>query len=398
MIAAVRISPRDPLIARDGRPFSPGGSNRVRCLDWPYPSTMAGAMRTLLGNRSAPARNGRFDEALISRLKRVEVGGPFFSYQGQLFWQAPRDLLPVGDDDGIRARPLRPQPCASGAGCNLPHAELWPIGVNTGAKPTLAPAFWSSERLADWLAEDSAAGLALPSLDGASVGQKAAQEGYLSHLPKETRVHVGIDHYSGTAQEGLLYQTEGLVFGEDAALMLRVEVSDVELAAQLAGLRCLATLGGERRLAEFMAVDGIDWSMPRSVSQALAGARAVRMLLATPALFDQGWLPGWVEPSSMRGTPPGMPGLWLRLRGATLERWRPISGWDLHARGPKAGRRLAPAGSVYFFEVEQGDPAALAELWLKSISDNPQDCCDGFGLVMWGRWDPRQMGGGRSGE
>lgn len=66
-----------------------------------------------------------------------------------------------------------------------------------------------------------------------------------------------------------------------------------------------------------------------------------------------------------------------------------MSGWDYREghRGPKPVRWLAPAGSVYFFEVLDGDPTVLAkEAWLQSVCDEEQDQRDGFGLALWGIW------------
>lgn len=87
----------------------------------------------------------------------------------------------------------------------------------------------------------------------------------------------------------------------------------------------------------------------------------------------------------------------LRLISASIDRWKPISGWSLECRkngprpGPKPIRRLVPSGAVYFFEVLAGDGSALAErLWLRSVSDKEsdgQDWRDGFGLALWGVWN-----------
>jgi CRISPR-associated protein Cmr3 len=44
---SILITPLDPVIARDGRPFNAG--TRMKGLDWPYPSVLAGSLRTLLG-------------------------------------------------------------------------------------------------------------------------------------------------------------------------------------------------------------------------------------------------------------------------------------------------------------------------------------------------------------
>jgi CRISPR-associated protein Cmr3 len=51
-----------------------------------------------------------------------------------------------------------------------------------------------------------------------------------------------------------------------------------------------------------------------------------------------------------------------------------------------------PAGSIYFFEVRQGDGAALADRWLQSVCDDEQDRRDGFGLAVWGTWNPKENG------
>jgi CRISPR-associated protein Cmr3 len=45
---------------------------------------------------------------------------------------------------------------------------------------------------------------------------------------------------------------------------------------------------------------------------------------------------------------------------------------------------MVPAGSVYFFEVIEGNAQELSKLWLKSVCDNEQDKKDGFGLALFG--------------
>jgi CRISPR-associated protein Cmr3 len=57
--------------------------------------------------------------------------------------------------------------------------------------------------------------------------------------------------------------------------------------------------------------------------------------------------------------------------------------------GPKAARYLAPAGSVYFFEVVGDEPVTVQEmeqLWLTSVCESPNDRGDGFGLAVPGVW------------
>src|SRR5262249_53302378 len=101
-------------------------------------------------------------------------------------------------------------------------------------------------------------------------------------------------------------------------------------------------------------------------------------------VFSRGWLPGWLDRHK-----PGVAAdidIKLTLRGVAMNRWRPVSGWDLEAKHPKAIRRLAPAGSVYFFEAK-GETAEFVErAWLAPVSDDEQAGRDGFGLAVWGIW------------
>jgi CRISPR-associated protein Cmr3 len=47
---------------------------------------------------------------------------------------------------------------------------------------------------------------------------------------------------------------------------------------------------------------------------------------------------------------------------------------------------MAPAGSVYFFEVLEGAGDWAPDAWLQPVSDGEQDRRDGFGLSLWGVW------------
>ncbi len=45
MTTTLDITCRDPIVARDGRPFGRGQSTRMRSLTWPTPSLVAGSLR-----------------------------------------------------------------------------------------------------------------------------------------------------------------------------------------------------------------------------------------------------------------------------------------------------------------------------------------------------------------
>lgn len=402
----LRVTPLDPFIARDSRPF--GSGNKARTLDWPYPSVIAGSLRTLLGKMA-----GGFTSERVLELKAIQVRGPLPCLCDNLFYPRPLDALvreePRGGTLSREVYPVRPIPGTvfpQGSGTNLPAglSLSMPIGIpEEDFKPAPVPAFWSAERVWDWLSGE-------PSLPVGPVVTGGWGKDFLLGLKREERIHVGIDPGSGTAEESMIFSTSGLDFitGSPAegyeSLSMALDVSsEIDLyQAFLSQLDEIHPAGGERRLSRWKAEGETmkdSWRCPEKIKAALSGSGGlVRMMLASPAIFAEGWKPGWLRETgsgkavSWEGTPPGLSsesGLRLRLVSAVTGRWIPVSGWLLESGkrpGPKPLRRMVPAGSVYFFEVTQGDPLELEKLWLQPVCDDRQDRLDGFGLSLWGSW------------
>lgn len=411
----VTVRPRDAIIARDGRPFSTG--QRMRSLDWLYPSVVAGSMRTLLGQHAGgfPAGVAEY-QRLTDSLKNIAVRGPLLCLtkdgRSELAFPAPLDIVVHRRDGILGARAARPcDEGRSGGGCDLdPELGLFPVmlpeSTEPDLKPETVPPFWSASLMASWLAD--ATGESFPLR-----GLKDWPEGFLRAASIERRYHVKVDPQSGASQDQMLFMTAGL----DLTRLLPARASsescfaapDVTIAALVAAqdewapvMEALATwspIGGERRIAYWetssLKADPPIWSIPPQILTALQSpgdSGYVRMALATPAIFDNGWYPGWLRPVAgskrLSGTLPGS-SIRVTLIGASVGRWKPLSGWSYEPpAGPKAVRRMVPAGSVYFFRVEAGQPEDFAAAWLHAVSDVEQDRLDGFGLALWGVWKP----------
>ena len=91
MTSYLSITARDPLVARDGRPFGAGQGNRMRSSGWLSPSVVAGSFRTTL----AKASDRGFDAATQDELLKIDVGGVLPLVGGQLVagFEASRSLL-----------------------------------------------------------------------------------------------------------------------------------------------------------------------------------------------------------------------------------------------------------------------------------------------------------------
>ncbi|MDF0589658.1 type III-B CRISPR module-associated Cmr3 family protein [Candidatus Methanocrinis natronophilus] len=437
MATYLTVTVRDPIIARDSRPFGTG--QRMGSLDWLYPSVLAGSLRTILGNISQADFS---KQETIDALKKVSIAGPLPFWDGMIFLPAPRDIIVKEEMEKEiikrQAYAIRPTEIEDGEGCDLPFSKgvLRPamLPIQEEFKPAGIPAFWSADKMVEWL--ESPDGKCFIAPPGPPNPEKEIKTGsqFLPNPQKDTRTHVKIDPKIGSAEDEMLFRTVGLdlsLKGQPHGMKISVKVDtdgvvlgDKQLGDLVANLDCFGTLGGERRLVHWKAEPPkkqiystrmrfqssdklwVGWNYSGSICNSLkkqnSERKRLRLILATPAIFYNttdichGWLPGWLkyDGSSIEGAPPEAPkDLKLKLISACVDRWKPISGWSLEKtkqgdkRGPKPIRRLVPAGSVYFFEVE-GDAIDLVEkFWLKSICDIDGDRRDGFGLALWGVWE-----------
>ena len=411
MSSFLQLTPHDPLIARDGRPFGAGQGHRMRGMAWPLPSVVAGSFRTALVKGMAGLD---FSGDMPRRLLEIGVAGvfPVSATNGQspqIYLPAPSDAVATPSDavatpnDGSvksivhRAVPQNMEEL--GGGCDFPSPGLQPVMLpeSTGSfKPGKMPAWWPLEQYAQWL-----------------VGQDVSFDSTFLNSPiEEIRDHVALDAERGASNDGEIFSTTGLnvthmprfrldqsdsvySFNDrfaEVTLSARVDIPDSEAELKIGeNFRMWHPLGGERRLIHWdhQGDKGL-WRCPEIVSKGLETATGIRMVLATPAIFKHGWRPDWLN-DQLEGTPPGS-NVRLKLVGVNNGRWRAVSGWSLaetksQPRGPKPIRRMTPAGSVYFFQCEKpGDAATLTQQWLKSVSDDQQERLDGFGLAVWGTW------------
>ncbi len=427
----LKLTALDPIVARDGRPFGIGQGNRMKGMGWPYPSVVAGSFRTAL----VKATGRDFSSTMPEELMKIPVAGVFpvaetklpsgadgvrenteagnsETAKNLLYLPAPsdcvveeiwREVIENGEKKKKKdyiAHRAAPAGTESGEGCDWPDKLLLrPVVIDREGdfKPyDKAPAWWSVGMLEEWLTTNKL--------------QTMTNGSFLSAANLQVRDHVQLIAETGAAAESRLFATAGLSlthlprFGveegsfedkyAEITLSARIEAAGWDISK----LNMLHPLGGERRLVHWGTNGAANlWECPKGIKDALlARPGRVRMMLATPAVFEYGWRPRWIDEKTLTATPPGFNGK-LKLVGVSIARWKAVSGWSLLRRdnpaepgksikpGPKPIKRLVPAGGVYFFETTD-DASSLSDRWLQPVSDDPQDCNDGFGLAVWGTW------------
>jgi CRISPR-associated protein Cmr3 len=381
----IRIECRDPIVSRDGRPFGKDQGNKMRSLVWPTPSVVAGSLRTAVGKSAGK----EFSQQTSVDLFQLQVAGVFPVAEDKLYLPAPADCV----WDGKAIHRARPETLRPGEGTDLDKG-LQPVTLDgDDFKPKSGPAWWPIDSYTSWLLTDDI----------------AFDSRFLRSPEPEERTHVVMDANTGAGSEGQLFSTAALPLThlprwdaseternfdkKHAAIHLCARaVGSGWCGAEVTHLDTLHPLGGERRLVHWKNDDASakSWQCPDDIAAKLVEATRFRMVLATPAIFDGGWKPGWLN-DDLIGTVPGTD-LKVKLVGFSIQRWKAISGWsyqpqpDFDRPGPKPIRRMVPAGGVYFFEKLNGNAAVLADRWLQSVCDTEQDQRDGFGLACWGTW------------
>ncbi len=373
------IEPRDPLIVRDGRPFDSTPGARSISLDFPFPSTTTGGVRT----RDGLGTDGRFQKSEVPRVKQLRVHGPLpvelDTASGEISeWLIPKpaDALLLGDTDDAQAdlKQLVPLERPPGTATNLPDGlSLVGLQQPDPRKPNgRAPCYWRWNVFQKWLLNQLSGQIKLDSLghDGPA---------------REVRTHVSINEQYQTAEEGRLFQTRGLEFTH----MMKVHKLSyaqrlgIAVATDAPNLReGFAPLGSERRLMCWRQSARSLPACPTEIRESLLRDRHCRIVLLTPACFFRGYLPSWIL-SQRHGVTPS-------LKAVAVNRPQVVSGWDFEIGKPKPTRRLAPAGSVLFIELKGEDNAIrkwIEAIWMHCISDGEQDQRDGFGLAVLGIWD-----------
>ena len=383
MTASHFIEPLDVLFLRGNRLFGEPGSYGESLVP-PWPSVAAGALRSALlaHKRIDPVAFGEGaveDDELGTpdRPGSFRVAGFYLARRGddgrvEALRPLPADLVVSRDDGGAVAiealRPVSQHPRVASS-CATAHLPVLP--ERERAKPDTG--FWLTQ--AGW--ERYVRG-ELPARG------HLVSAGDLWRL--ETRTGVGLDPAARRAADGQLFSVQAVSLGRrgqsgDFDVGFLLEVTGAAVPADIA-LR----LGGDGRAAVARAVDVLQAAEDYD---AIAAAGRCRLVMASPGIFDSGWLPPGVstEGGVLRFSLHGVSG---RVVCAAVPRAEVVSGWDLARRRPKPACRVVPAGSVYWLDDIEATPDALRKLAGSGLwaapGENPTRQAEGFNRVTVAAW------------
>lgn len=351
------IEPLDVLFLRGNKLFGDPGSHGESLVP-PWPSVAAGALRSrmLVDDRvdlaafargelthptlGTPTQPGTFAVTAFHLARRADG-------RIEVLIAPPADLVISENADGEPSvRALKPTSPAAGLLASTPFAELPVLAESTRGKP--ASGYWLAE--AGWkryLAGETP----WPS--------ELVQSSALWSI--DPRVGVGLDAATGRASDGKLFSVQAVAMQPGVGFLATVTGATLPSGGML-------RLGGDGRAA---AIHAVAVTVPEPDYAAMAAAKRCRLVLATPGVFQQGWLPSGVTQTADGTFLFDLHGVRGKLTCAAVPRAEIVSGWDLAQWRPKPALRAAPTGSVYWLTELDASAEALRKLATFGLWSDP---------------------------
>lgn len=383
-----------PLVFRSGKPF--GAQAYQDDATFPLPSSAAGLIRALKLEQNQNGFKGNNEQRAtladdqVKELRDIACAGALLAKQDEnhhitLLVPKPSDAVFFKNKDTQATELIRLIPKQFDQDCDSDlHQKLIPVQMEQDhikGKPESGIKYWSLDDLIKWQ-------------DDNALDIRDIQKNGLKNIPVDIRTHVALNNDSLASDDGYLFQTAGLDLGHQKITTEPNTIWSNSRLVFVVGAECelqqgLATFGGERRLSHFKKVEhAIFPDMDVNLHQNVQLQKGFKLTLLTPSIFQKGYLPAWLDQETLTGTLPNSPHIQVALKAVAVDRWLPVSGWDLQQWKPKAMRKAVAAGSVYWFEILSGTMTQqdIDHFWFKNLTDDLQDQKDGFGLTMITAW------------
>lgn len=187
---------------------------------------------------------------------------------------------------------------------------------------------------------------------------------------QEPKIGISIDSNKGASEEAMLYRV-GMQRWNSLSILVGFTGLDIPEKG-------LMKLGAEGKAVSYSKVDFEKIMTEVGTNK---NCNLFKLYLLTPAIFDKGWIPKWVKKNSENGQFIGeYKELRLKLISASIGKPISIGGFDMRKREPKPMYKAVPQGSIYYFEILEGDMKKVKRIFNnKTISDVDEKM--GYGIA-----------------
>lgn len=382
-----KIDALDSWFFRNSAPFDASINMSAESIFPPFPSVYAGALR----NCAVPIFNKERSKNTFSRSLKIGWNGVITD--GHALFPAPLDLY-ITEEEKNKFLAHKMVLCScNGSSAYLPYALHTPVKV--GKPPFISGGAYLDENAITEYLNPNSSNYSVYALG--------------NYLSQETHIGIKIDSSLKTAVAGQFYQ-QTLITPQKITLdnviqqcSLAVEATGIESPEEV-----IIRIGGEGKMG---VISYIKKDLPLPEPPNIEKYNCFKLYLATPAIFEKGWLPRWINKENMTGI------FTYKKRSVRVKLFsaavgKPIAvggfGFDRDKNGcyPTEMRFAVPAGSVYYFKLLDGSMTDVIRLFHKRcISDYRETlgfhyerrdrlryCSRGFGYSFVGTVGENQRG------
>lgn len=376
------LQANDTFFFRDGRPFTKGDQSDGYSIFPPLPTTILGALRT-----AYIAEHGDLSSFYAGKMKKtigtpdslgsMHLKGVFLAdRESTIYYPIPLDLLVKKNEIDNR---------------------LYLLDVGTKSSNLNSNA--SLTHLLKWSGTEDVESETNGRLEGIDMTEYllGGQTEFIfrpieDFVRSEPKIGIERDYRTSAAKDNMLYrinmsrfQSQFIKPNERKALSDLGFVVDYQCDIELPA-NGLLKLGGEgksftyRRSCHNPNPFATEEDMA-ALKESIRSSRIFKLYFATPAIFNQGWLPKWIDKTTYKAQ---YQSLSFELITAAVGKPLAIGGWNMKKNMPKPTRQAIPAGSVYYFKIpdESCVDVIVDTFHYKDISDRQAE--EGFGLCFVG--------------
>jgi len=356
----IKINAIDTLFFRDAKPFNLGEESWANSIFPPSPSTIKGMLAGayMLQKKLKPSE--AYKKSQTIKIKKV-----FLEIENEFYYPIPADLYSVNKDDK--------------------EASAFDL-IDNQLRSSIATKY-----LLQYAGEKK-----LLEISGKAILSHAELNNYLNgavhnlkykfleeYITAEPKIGIGRDYNMQMTKEGQLYRVNMIRPSNKKNLNERPKVEivvDADLPVDFIEKGCVK-LGGEGKVVSFVVSDEIT-----NIPVVPISGNRFRLYLATPAVFENGWLPKWLHEDGSNGNltvnDKKIP---VRLLATASGKRKRIGGFDAQLGIPKPMHSFVSEGSVFYLETDTNEQAnTIANALHNTCISEMSKAEDGFGLAYIG--------------
>jgi len=310
-MAYITIKPHSSFFLGSSKPFNMGQDDWTDSLLLPTPSTIFGAIFSILYNKYPQIQNRVLDtKQTIEPTDYLEIENIYLynKKNGRVLAPAPLDLFV--DDNKIYDEDYISDIITANS---IKKYEFIIPNTDKNAK-----------RVENYFIDISYLGEVPPKLYKFS-----------EFATIEPKVGIAIDKTTKTTKENMLYRIDLTQFiDENWSFLVKYKSKDVELNQS-----GIIKLGGEGKFATYSHIEEPITITNYNQKLEFENEDEFKIYFSTPAIFENGWIFGENEK--------------FELLSASIGKYIFVGGFDMKKREPKMMYRAIPAGSIYLIKINQ---------------------------------------------